>query len=165
MRIPTTKIYRAFAELDDFTDEQCERLMRRVKLRIGTNVTWNLSLVVLYIVLLFVVLFVLLAVLAGAEIASAYQMGVDAVSVGVVLGVPAAICLGLRDFVLRKRLVQAIDYAIDRVRCLACRYILIGQVARDEHVVCPECGSRQHLAQLGITEADLIPPEAHAPPV
>ena len=32
MRIPISKIYRAFPEFDAFTDEQCERFMLRVKL-------------------------------------------------------------------------------------------------------------------------------------
>jgi hypothetical protein len=32
MRIPRHKLYRAFPELDIYTDRQCEVLMRRVKL-------------------------------------------------------------------------------------------------------------------------------------
>lgn len=31
MRIPLSKIYRAFPELDSFTDEQCKRFMKRIE--------------------------------------------------------------------------------------------------------------------------------------
>ncbi|MFI4861277.1 MAG: hypothetical protein ACIAXF_11415 [Phycisphaerales bacterium JB063] len=168
MRVPTTKIYRAFAELDDLTDEQCILLMRRVRLRVGTNLGVGFLLTILYVVLLVLTVIAVNAVgmLLDPEGAFGkrheFLLGFVVMFLG--FGIPAAITMGVRDYVLRKRLTSAINYEIDRVRCLACKYILIGQVARDGHVVCPECGARQHLAELGITEADLIPPKAIATP-
>jgi hypothetical protein len=46
------------------------------------------------------------------------------------------------------------------VRCLDCRYILIGQRADGDAVTCPECGKVNRLLELGIAQEDLIPPKS-----
>ncbi|MEM9415985.1 MAG: hypothetical protein AAGA29_10995 [Planctomycetota bacterium] len=169
MRIPINKVYRAFPELDDYSDEQCERLMRRVQLQQGQSIGINMIIGISFVGLAFLIFITCKVVIASLEIpvhvANRQEDMILLLGFVTVFGLPAAVCLFLRDYILRKRLTGAINYAIDRVRCLSCKYILIGQSAKEEHVTCPECGARQHLSELGITEADLIPPETGAAPV
>jgi len=162
MRIPLYKTYRAFSELDDLTDAQCELLMRRVELRIGTNLGVGCLIGLIFLVLLafsFLV-FGLLGEIVYPD--QAIPVRYEALYYGlfmlVVFLFPTGITLVIRDTILRRRLTAAIQYEVDRVRCLSCRYILIGQVASGGRIGCPECGASFALGELGITEDDLLPP-------
>lgn len=163
MRIPLYKTYRAFPEFDELTEAQCELLMRRVKLRVGTNMGFGCLLVLLYLVLLVILFWISLSLVSsmGIELDRFSGTRADLISIGIVItvfGVPALVCLVLRDTVLRCQLTDAISYEIDRVRCLNCKYILIGQAASGGRIGCPECGASFALGELGITEAELLPP-------
>ena len=169
MRIPTRKIYRAFPEFDQFSDEQCERFMQRVQVS-GLRKTLPQA--------------VFLAVTgAGLVVAcgfSGFIFGVleeelqsrrngDVLSIFdflvflIAFGLPVFLGLIARDFTLRRHLTLVINEKLDRIRCLSCRYILIGQVVREDQVTCPECGFAMSLGQLGIVEEDLIPPDMDDP--
>ncbi len=162
MRIPWSNICRAFPELDHLTDAQCDLLMTRVRLQIGAKQSVRFLLVFVYIISLilsFVLFGSVLRVFYGNEpIPFRHETPVDTLLILCVIGLPAAVVFLLRDAILRRRLKAAIDYEIDRVRCLSCRYILIGQVASAGRIGCPECGASFGLGELGITEADLLPP-------
>lgn len=158
MRIPLYKTYRAFSELDDLTDAQCELLMRRVQLQRGVTFAWTLLAVVLFFSLSFIIFHLLQEIDIPVHIMNRHATWVFAGGFVAVVGAPLGVIVCVRDVVLRIRLKRAIQYEVDRVRCLSCRYILIGQVAYDGRLDCPECGSTFSLKQLGITEGDLLPP-------
>lgn len=160
MRTPLTKIYRAFAELDRFSEAQCRLLMRRVRLDPGPR-----ALLKVYPVIASVVALVIVAILLAATSFLAWSEGLFrdadiAMALLAVLGIPAFSGLLIRDMLLRRFLIRAIRLRIDRVRCLGCKYILIGQRAIGDQVTCPECGRANQLGALGITAADLIPPDS-----
>ena len=158
VRIPLNKIYRAFGELDRFDDDQCRLLMRRGHLELaGTLLIW----VVVGVV------FVLCVVLVATLVAVAdlpqwaeqfFRDGDILLWLLCLLVIPTAAGLLTRDRLLRRLLVRAIRLRIDRVRCRRCKYILIGQRPSGDLVACPECGGTNLLSDLGVTEADLIPP-------
>ncbi len=161
MRLPLRKVYRAFPELDRFSDEECERyvLQARAQRRIGPHP---------YLVgvgVAFACLFTLVAL--GRSVAR--TMRTHAVmEVLVPLGtciVPAALGmlagLAVRDWLLRRALRKRIDNA----RCTTCRHSLLGLPlleprSETEAVRCPECGSVMVLERLGLTAADLMPRKA-----
>lgn len=160
MRIVTKRLYRAFPQLDRFSDAQCGLLMRRVHLDEAARFVVRAAPVAASVAALLLVLMYL----AGTRIlAPAEKLFRDA---DILLGLLVSLCLpalaGLlvRDVLLRRFLINAIRLRIERVRCLSCRYILIGQRADGDAVSCPECGATNLLRALGITEADLIPPES-----
>ena len=162
MRIPLTKLYRAFSELDRFNDIQCDLLMRRVRVdREARFLIW-VSPVVAF-VLSFVVIVVLLVKTDGMAQIKPLLRDDDLRAFLCVLcisGIPAVVALLIRDHLLRRFLVKAIRLRIDRVRCGDCSYILIGQRPIGDGVNCPECGRVNRLRDLGVTVDDLIPPES-----
>jgi hypothetical protein len=167
MRIPVRKIYRAFPEFDSFSDEQCERFMLRVQLS-GSKKALPILVGVLVAMITLIVCcavsgFIFDMVYAGMERQRARKLEF-AMDLSLVLIPPVfAFLLGLfaRDLLLRRHLRLVIEDKLNRIRCLGCKYILIGQVVANQMVRCPECGRVHSLDELGVVEADLIPPQAH----
>ena len=158
MRILTKRLYRAFPELDRFSDIQCGLLMRRVHLDVAARFIVRAAPLLAsgVALLLVVVLLVVTEILVPAQ-----KLFRDAdILFGLLASLGLAALAGLlaRDLLLRRFLIKAIRLRIDRVRCLSCRYILIGQRPDGDAVSCPECGTTNYLHALGITAADLIPP-------
>lgn len=145
MRILTSsKVYRAFPELDRFEDERCERFVKAAK----SSLWWNWgSKAGLFVLLIGV----------GAATFFGYAMALerldrnpraiqsDALHVlaisgllGVTLAIPFLVMLLARDLNLRKRLHHILR---SRGSCMSCHYSLVG-LAVDERcvVICPECG-------------------------
>ena len=165
MRFPRRKIYRAFPELDRFTDAQCKLLLQRVK----NTRTYHalLVLAVLVFALGMLVVGVTVVFVFGQDVYRFFwtKMGYQtaeflhtAFGVVLVCGGPPMITLIVRDLVLRRYVRWAIGMRFDRIRCLRCRYSMLGQRAVGEVVVCPECGRTMTLSELGVeSAADLIP--------
>lgn len=158
MRMPLRKIYRAFPELDRFTDQQCRLLMRRVRLNRAT--TSSIAMLTLGTVML-VGLGLLIAgnALDLSARAQAWREDGDLLVWMIVLFVPtSAAAMVVRDFALRHHLTKALRIQLDRVRCPNCRYSLLGLTADGNTVRCPECGEQVRLSALGLTPGDLVPP-------
>lgn len=169
MRIPTSKIYRAFPELDEFSDEQCQRFMQRIRVSgLVQALPWVVFLITAVVGLVIdcaISGFVLDMVEEGLRSRKDGSLLsiIDGVVCLLMIGLPLFFGLIARDLMLRRHLRLVIDERLNRIRCLACKYILIGQVVHDERVACPECGHGMSLAELGIVEADLIPPDMQDP--
>lgn len=164
MRIPKRKIYRAFPELDLFSDEQCERFMRRIEVSGLRKEVPRTGFLLAAGSTLFFGCFVS-GIMLDAYYFTLIRSGDEVVKIFcillgmlVFLSLPPMLGLLARDVLLRRNLRSVIHEKLDRIRCLTCRCILIGQVARDGRVTCPECGRVQFLGELGIVEGDLIPP-------
>ncbi|MCP3904632.1 MAG: hypothetical protein GY715_13480 [Planctomycetes bacterium] len=152
MRIPTSKIYRAFPELDHLSDEQCERLLVRTR-NDELPQTFRLLVCVAVGSVTLLMSFSLFMTFVRDDGSLS-----DLVLLVAIPAVPAILTLFTRDVLLRRALRKAITSRIDRVRCPRCRYILIGQRPVDEHVTCPECGNETSLETLGVTVDDLVLP-------
>ena len=169
MRIPKSKIYRAFPELDEFSDAQCERFMQRIEV---SGFRKGVPLVAFLIVF---GLSGLLVIILSVSILDAYyyeliRSGNEFVKVlliltGMLLFLPVPPMSGLlaRDVLLRRNLELVINEKLERIRCLDCRYVLIGQIPENGKVTCSECGRVHLLSRLGIVADDLIPPEMDDP--
>lgn len=169
MRIITRKLYRAFPELDAFTDEQCAAYLANAKLRRAKFSLLVICLPILAGVAYFLSVFVFVSKILWIRL---YQAGffkmsttndlVMLVLLGIFLiiwfGGSAFVSLCLRDFLLGKTLYKAIHSRLGKTCCEKCRYNLIGQRPTGDRLKCPECGRRTTMQELGITIDDLIPP-------
>ncbi len=149
VRFFTRKIYRKFPELDAFSDEQCERLVRAANRRGARFVRWLLVMLGMGLLTLFVGF--PLGLLAAVWIAMLYSqapggkplpdwipLALSAGTLGTIFGVILLSGLSIRNSLLR----ASIDRVLRSRRiCAACDYELVGLPARPDGVlVCPECG-------------------------
>lgn len=159
MRLLTsTKVYRAFPELDRFTDDECERyvahIVRSTSYRL---VMMCIALPVAAASCLIVGLFAFRIVdLFGIYVMpDASRFLLIPVLATVVLMTPGIASLLTRDAILRRYL----NHHVGKARCLTCSYSLLGQATSHGIVRCPECGIQTTLSALGLrSEADLLPP-------
>lgn len=170
MRILTTKkLYRAFPELDGFTDRQCENLVAQVG-----YTTWYGGVVAVSVAAAgFLVFFLTLTLLMSIEssvdgwmkrsVGAGAGEGLCTLAALVTLFVPPPIAgLLARDVVMKLYLGAALRRRIDRIRCLDCRYVLLGLSVVDSYVKCPECGRRMTLSELQLTSPEqLVPHDPH----
>jgi len=167
MRLPIRKLYRAFPELDQFSNEQCERFVLRARQAQGFG-EWTIAAPIAAVMSTCMIMAILQyalnsaaqRVVIGAVGRSAAQEVYPATLVFIWVLVLALSGLLARDGVLRHFLKRAIWKRIDKIRCPKCRYSLLGQRVHDGLVQCPECGDVTTLKLLGVeSEADLMPPE------
>ena len=148
MRIPTSKLYRAFPELDPFEDEKCIRFVR-----VAQGPWWWRGVRFICLVVLWVVTFV--GVSWGlAEGASAILMDSDnwrrtfgpipeilglVLCAGAGMAIASVGTLMLRDFLLRRSVRRVLKGSAN---CWNCGYGLLGlPVSSERTITCPECGS------------------------
>lgn len=143
MRIPGSKVYRAFPELDHFSDDQCRKFVRA-----ANRGFWWTSLRI------FVWVSGAISILAVAAIGLSFLTGAwknwlgDSVVEFVGDLSPwlaAALLFPLAALVLRDWLLIRLVRSILRTRgcCSRCSYGLLGlPVDADLSVTCPECGAR-----------------------
>jgi len=163
LRLPWSRIYRAFPELDQFSDDECERYLRQVYVQrrtrgwpvvaaVAGGVAWPL-------------LALSVARLSARSCSGQSVFFPVLLLVGEVLAVALPL-LWMRDFLM----IRSIRGRIDNTRCTACRHSLLGLPllgppeggrpgSGAEAVRCPECGSVMVLSDLGLVTADLIPRE------
>jgi hypothetical protein len=168
MRIRLTKFYRASPELDRFSDEECQRLLRLAKRRRGDAI-WILPLGLAFVVgnVLSFVAWAILAIIVAAgstqgsttppPISPAVQWLI--ISTGGFLGSIAAYV-----WCRRRLLLTSMVNNMERAKCPYCWFSLMGLPVRMGGVTCPECGAGMSLAELGLTPEDLRPPSAANPP-
>ncbi|MBL8876247.1 MAG: hypothetical protein JNM86_10670 [Phycisphaerae bacterium] len=143
MRIPGRNIWRAFRELDPFSDEQCRRFVRSANRLTWSSAVRGVLLFALGAGILLGVLYFLAKTTSQfdkifrsdlAEWAVLLPLWTAAVTLS-----PLAV-LVLRDWMLIRRIRRLFR---TRGQCTGCRYSLIGlPVDESLAVVCPECGVR-----------------------
>ncbi len=160
MRIPTNKIYRAFPQLDRFSDEQCNLLMRRVKVQGGGYVMIHTLAVSIFLVVLLIMTVLVFRMPLPDWLAHLAKNLDILIRLIIIFTVPAIVSMAVRDRVFRRHLINAIEIQVERVRRPQCQYILIGLTPVNDTVTCPECGRTTDLRSLGVTPQDLAPPES-----
>jgi hypothetical protein len=166
VRLPLANVYRAFPELDRFSDEECDEFVMRANHHASSgDQLENAFLQIACVVLGFVAAALLIA--AGAGLVRAlssplYPMSdrmasaLVAMSALTLLVLPCVGSLVGRDLWLRR----AIRRLLRRTTCPHCHYSLLGlKVARvmGDHVLrCPECGQMLRLEDYALTPADLL---------
>ncbi len=177
MRLITRTIWRAFPELDRFSDDQCRRFVRAANARrLARGATWLVSLVVGAVA-------ATIAFSVPIWYRSASTRWHFSVDFGYLLdhrlvnsmsfwawwmAVGGLATFVARDLLLRLRLRRLLR---TRASCVQCRYSLLGLTVPPSLVVCcPECGTPTHVdAALGelttdetgtarFTPRDLTPP-------
>ncbi len=171
MRLPRSRVYRAFKELDPLSNSECEGLVVRAEVNHPSLLVLT-PLVVMYIALaLWPVAWVVAALLLplrkyvpllpatlGAQIVLLVVTTAVAAALAYLLTRDACRYLGLRR-------------ELRRCHCPRCDQPLVGlpiKTTGDDgdpakrFVRCPECGRRHNLLELGLTPRDLIPYEQRA---
>ncbi len=153
MRLPWSKVYRAFPELDEFDDDQCERFvrwawskvwLRMVVLPVAGGIAW--------VVAVHLVLSILPATLPGLPPGIG---GANLVALLiVVLSLASSVAVGF--FIRDSLLIRAIRDRVRSARCLECRFSLLGLPICEGAVAYPECGTALALDELGLTARDLM---------
>lgn len=151
MRLPLSKIYRAFPELDRFCDAECDGFVRAARQKHLIRES----------VFSVVAVFAALTVMGvGTAIFGMYgnRFAVLRDTVGLVVTVGAIVLAGcisgllVRDAWLR----WAVRTVLRVAKCPACTYSLLGLPLSEGKVRCPECGRDIAIASLGLTPDDLI---------
>lgn len=156
MRLPVSKAYRAFPELDAFTDAECERLAFRAR----AYTSWYPSEGGTGIFLVFSVLGVLGAFLTGWLLSLSRTRDHsqhDLIPGGVLIAFMAAgVILGLcyRDY--RTRTIVAAQ--VRRTACPGCGNSLLGSPRSADSVRCSKCAAVHAFTSLKIIGEDLGPP-------
>lgn len=178
MRIITRRrIYRAFPELDRFSDQQCEWLLQRVRLsraRIAQTVASGVLAGLLGLIVMGAALVSTLRhvdersieiELVVRDLAWLYSLGWGIV-LTLVFSMPSLLALLARDLTLGTYLKMALRGQLKRRACPDCRYQLIGQqVDESGGLRCPECGRRTTLGELGLDGPEDLLPALAAQPV
>lgn len=160
MRLPLSKVYRAFPELDRFSDEQCERFVERAKndypgSRLGVALL-ALGVIVAVIVALSIPERMLWAVWSQRFTGRLErEQALDLVVALSAWFYALLFCLGM--LIARDRwLIRTITLRVHQTSCPSCRYSLLGLVVDNGVIVCPECAAPFFLADHGMTAEDLI---------
>lgn len=154
MRIVSRKLYRAFPELDKFSDELCEMYVKRVSSSVSYKALATISFLGAAFGSLIVASF-FLSILIDL-MGSIFEEYLLPVILILFLFIPCFSALLARDFCMQAFLRRQVG----RSRCLGCGYSLLGQRIKRDLIVCPECARSTTLMELGLDgPEDLIPPE------
>ncbi len=162
MRVPVRKIYRAFPELDRFSDAECEGFVVKAKqthalsmvfVAIGAIVVCLGTIVGGVMLLVFAVGYLARA-FWGGRVPASYEMPL----MGLCLMLPVLTGLLLTFYARDVWLRWAVSKRLLGTSCLSCGYSLLGLAVLNDAVTCPECGAAALLTARGLTAADILSP-------
>lgn len=143
MRFPFTKIYRAFPELDNYRDDQCERFVTAARGRWGRRLL-RLILAMIVAFVSQVALWALIVFASSADWVNGFRAQYDSVfmTIALLLTFPVTFIGFLPALLLRDRMLlgQIRSILIERGFCIKCHYSLVGlPVSERKFVQCPDC--------------------------
>ena len=144
VRFPWDKVYRAFPELDRFSDNECQNYVRIASERYGESRAGSIGIATLLAVITIVamaVCFALVDDLIPVRTRESFWGVFATIKFTLYLGVPPFAWLIARDIWLRR----AIRRQLFDTLCPGCKYQLLGLPIDHETVQCPECGRRTAL--------------------
>ncbi|MBL8990029.1 MAG: hypothetical protein JNJ48_00455 [Phycisphaerae bacterium] len=151
MRLPVSRVYRAFPELDRFSDELCETYVRRITQRhAGAWSALNMLALGLAMASTMVLMVADRSLSRGlALVPHDGLLPILALAAPTLGGVAGLL---IRDRWLRTRLRRALG----DTNCDGCSYSLLGLPPADGFICCPECGRRMRPSERGLTFADFL---------
>jgi hypothetical protein len=149
MRLPVGKVYRAFPELDQFSDEECIGYVKAIE----NDRRFLLKYTVAMLGTMFggPALFSVTLAPFKTQVQSLHPY-VAFTLVACLLVVWVVSALLVRDWMLRRALATRLMSA----RCPQCVYSLLGLQVFDGNVRCPECGETFNLVAHGLTPAQIL---------
>jgi len=165
MRFPISKVYRAFPELDRFTDAECERFVRLARTQNFPAFCWwvvvGLVVTGFSIVIGFVLTMVISQFVAKSGGSSAGTKATWIAFVGILVSLIGGAMLGVITY--ERWLKRTILSSLRTHECAACHYSLLGLPVVDGGITCPECGQRFDLAARGLSAAHVMAPPQSTP--
>ncbi len=158
MRFPLSKAYRAFPELDRFSDAECEGFVRLAKSQNRpATYLWTLVGVLVAgfsIPVGFALTMFIANVVAKRGGPSAGSNATLIAFAGILLSLIGGAMLGVITY--ERWLKRTILSRVRAHHCAACSYSLLGLPVIDGGIICPECGQRFDLAARGLSAADVL---------
>ncbi len=151
MRVPFSEVYRAFPELDGFSDERCAEFVSRARRRHRMSQAIFLLVAVVAAVGTWIAVGILWGLVIRAT-GVGYHDALLVVILGSTIVAGALSALLVRDRWLR----WAVGEQIDAARCPDCGYALLGLPVIDDALTCPECGHRHWLPELDLTAEQVL---------
>jgi hypothetical protein len=163
MRLPLSKVYRAFPELDRFSDQECEQFVLRAEQDYPGSKGAAQFLGAGGIAVGLIVVGVIEKIL-WTQYAPNWSVGSRAdfrdglILLSAVLMV-LSFCVGM--LMVRDRwLIRTITLRVQQTSCPGCGYSLLGLAVDRGVVTCPECAAPFHLSEHGLRAEDLIAPRS-----
>lgn len=161
--LPLAKFYRAYPELNDYSDEACERMIWAARAR-RADAMWvvplaaiiGVNLVVAALTIVTARVMLRAAAQRTASGGAALPISIPAVWM-LSLGVMVVVGLWIWVAVRRVLIIRSVLNHLEKARCPYCLFSLTGLLLDLGSVVCPECGQRIVLADEGWTPEDLKP--------
>jgi hypothetical protein len=164
VRLPLTQIYRAFPELDRFSDAACAGFVRQAVRRNRLSQVAHAALAFPVAALVLTAWWVLGRI--GAEampVSSRFWDDGPGMAIAAVYCIAGPVSAILSVLLIRDRwLRRMIRRQITDTRCPACGYSMLGLAIVGGALTCPECGHRRRLADTGLKAADFLPEGAQA---
>ncbi len=150
MRLPLSKVWRAFPELDRFDDARCQRYVREAKRESRRSGLLVAALIPLSVFAWMVSVAIAIAIMDMLNSGGVGPGGLGTI-VALALYVGTPFVLMLVFLLARDRWLHgAIRSRLNIARCLGCSYSLLGlapiESESGSHVICPECGKTGELA-------------------
>lgn len=160
VRIPWSKVHRAFPELDRFDDDKCLEFIQ-----LACSKFWR-SRMIVGVIGLTVCIATFVALLIGLNtlldgvfyrtvaerLRSPYYLWLWAGGIAA-----SGAFVGFSGLLIRDRWIRwAVASQIVAARCLNCEYSLLGLTPDAGFVLCPECGQQANLQERGITAEELL---------
>ncbi len=168
MRVPITQVYRAFPELDAFSDAECEVYIDYVLKTRGTRFALVMPVALVVCILtscLALPLMVWLAALMARLVESVGWLSSETALQLLLIPLVLITVGGCGVALLRYRdsqLHRALFASIEEARCPGCKYSLLGLPASaSQQVLCPECGQNVMLSPQHRSPRELL--QAGAP--
>ncbi len=153
MRIPFSKVYRAFPEFDPFPDEECERYVRYAYRQARFRIGCIPAVVVVGAFVLWIPIVILMSTLLKPFI----QIGTSGEWIFILLFVSTFLFPALLGLVTRdKVLLRILHDRIRNARCPECQFSLLGLPVKEGIARCPECGCDIVLRLHNLTPEDLL---------
>ena len=156
MRLPVSKIYRAFPELDRFDNDECEKYIERAKARNRLRTSGG-GAVAGVVFVLFAGAAMWLMILLSMHLPRGprtefWNLALIGAEFGLMMLLGCVFSFLTRDYFLRRLL----RWELQRAKCPNCNYSMLGLPIEDGKMTCPECGEVRDVEAMGLMPQDLL---------
>lgn len=154
----TRKAYRAFPELDQYSDQQCKSILKFLdnpKFSTAKSGYKAISAVWLGWFLWGILVLFIASHLESYRLPQ-HEMLFDLIWVTTFLIPMLTWLFVVNRILLHRQIKHLLQHKFGLVKCIECKYPLMGlKMCGPHHVKCPECGAINNLEAIGVSEEDL----------